>query len=43
MKYVVLLMADGDEKPWGEQTDAEQAASMQKFEDFGAACDHRRR
>lgn len=41
MKYVVLLMADGDEKPWGQQTDAEQAASMQKFEDFGAACGRR--
>ncbi len=41
MKYLVLLLADGDEKPWDEQTDEEQAALLQRFEDFDAACRQR--
>lgn len=38
MKYIVLLMDDGDEVPWPDQTPEEQAASMAKFEAFDAAC-----
>ena len=38
MKYLVLLMDDGDEKRWPEQTPDEQAATMAKFGDFDAAC-----
>jgi hypothetical protein len=41
MKYVVLLMADGDVKAWGEQTDEEKRAVMDQFEAFDAACDTR--
>lgn len=38
MKYLVLLMGEGDEVPWEEQTDEQQAASMARFEAFDAAC-----
>ncbi len=38
MKYVVLLMADGDVKAWGEQTDEEKGAVMEQFEAFDTAC-----
>lgn len=38
MKYLILLMDDGDEKPWGEQSPDEQQESMTKFEAFSAAC-----
>lgn len=38
MKYLVLLIGDGAEKPWPEQTDSEQAAAMAKFGEFDAAC-----
>lgn len=38
MKYVVLLLGDGDEPPWAEQTEEEQAAAVAKFEAFDAAC-----
>jgi hypothetical protein len=38
MKYLVLLIGDGAEKPWSEQTEAEQAAAMAKFGEFDAAC-----
>lgn len=38
MKYLVLLIGDGAEKPWPEQTEAEQAAAMAKFGQFDAAC-----
>ncbi|MGO0576849.1 YciI family protein [Ornithinimicrobium panacihumi] len=41
MKYLVLLMDDGAEKPWPQMSEAEQGALMQKFQDFGAACDGR--
>lgn len=38
MKFVVLLMADGAEKAWDEQSPEEQAALMQKFGAFDEAC-----
>lgn len=38
MKYLVLLMADGEEKPWDEITEAEQGELMEKFGAFSAAC-----
>ena len=38
MKYLVLLIGDGDEKPWPDQTEDEQAAAMAKFGEFDAAC-----
>lgn len=41
MKYVVLLLADGDEKPWDEQTQEEMAATMARFEAFDVACAER--
>lgn len=41
MKYLILLMADGAEKPWGDQTADEQAALMVKFGEFDQACTDR--
>jgi hypothetical protein len=38
MRYLVLLMDDGAEKVWTEQTPEEQAATMAKFGEFDAAC-----
>lgn len=38
MKYLVLLIGDGELKPWSEHTPVEQAAVMQQFEAFSAAC-----
>jgi hypothetical protein len=38
VKYLVLLIGDGAEKPWPEQTETEQAAAMAKFGEFDAAC-----
>ena len=38
MKYLVLLIADGAEKPWFEQTEEEHGAAMAKFGAFDAAC-----
>lgn len=38
MKFVVLLMADGAEKAWGEQTPQEQGELMEKFGAFDEAC-----
>lgn len=38
MKYLLLLMADGELPPWSEHTPEQQAQVMTKFEDFGAAC-----
>jgi hypothetical protein len=31
VKYLVLLIGDGAEKPWSEQTEPEQATAMAKF------------
>ncbi|SED00587.1 Uncharacterized conserved protein [Nocardioides exalbidus] len=41
MKYLVLLIGDGAEKPWPEQTEDEQMAAMAKFGEFSAACEAR--
>jgi hypothetical protein len=38
MKYLVLLIGDGAEKKWSEQTEDEQGAAMAKFGAFDAAC-----
>ena len=38
MKFVVLLMADGEEKPFDQLTEDEQGALMQRFDDFDQAC-----
>lgn len=38
MKYLVLLIGDGELKPWPEQTESEQMAAMAKFAAFDAAC-----
>ena len=38
MKYLVLLIGDGAEKPWPEQTESEQMAAMAKFGELDAAC-----
>lgn len=38
MKYLVLLIGDGAEKPWPDQTEDEQAAAMAKFGEFAGAC-----
>ena len=38
MKYLVLLIGDGAEKPWPDQTEDEQAAAMAKFGEFDVAC-----
>jgi len=41
MKYLVLLIGDGELKPWPEHTPEEQQAVMEQFEAFGAACAER--
>ena len=41
MKYLVLLIGDGAEKPWSDQTEDEQAAAMARFGDFDRACRER--
>jgi hypothetical protein len=41
VKYLVLLIGDGAEKPWSDQTEAEQAAAMARFGDFDRACRER--
>lgn len=38
MKFVVLLMADGEEQPWDQLTSAEQGVMMEKFSAFDEAC-----
>jgi hypothetical protein len=38
MKYLVLLIGDGDTRPWSEHTDDEQSAVMRQFGQFSAAC-----
>jgi hypothetical protein len=38
MKYLVLLIGDGDTKPWSEHTEDEQSAVMAQFGQFSAAC-----
>ena len=41
MKYLVLLIGDGELKPWSEHDEEEQQAVMRKFEAFDAACRER--
>lgn len=41
MRYLVLLIGYGEMPPWDELTPEQQAADMQKFGDFGAACEAR--
>ena len=43
MKYLVLLIGDGELKPWPDHTREEQAAVMRQFEAFDAACARARR
>ncbi|MCF6377513.1 YciI family protein [Nocardioides KLBMP 9356] len=38
MKYLVLLVGDGAEKAWPDQSESEQAAAMARFGEFAAAC-----
>jgi hypothetical protein len=38
VKYLVLLIGDGELKPWPEHTEDEQAAVMRRFEAFDSAC-----
>jgi hypothetical protein len=38
VKYLVLLIGDGAEKPWPEQAEDEQAAAMARFGAFAEAC-----
>lgn len=41
MKFLMLLMSEGERPPWEEQTPSQQAAAMQQHDDFGAACQAR--
>ena len=41
MKYLVLLIGDGDTQPWSEHTDDEQSAVIAQFGDFARACKER--
>ena len=41
MKYLVLLIGDGELKHWSEHDEEEQQAVMQRFEAFDAACRER--
>lgn len=41
MKFAIFLMSEGEHPPWDQQTPEEQAAAMQRHEDFGAACEAR--
>ena len=38
MKYLVLLIGDGEVKPWSETTPEEQAEVMGRFRAFDEAC-----
>lgn len=38
MKYLVMLIGDGDEKPWATLNDTEQTQLMEKFGAFDTAC-----
>ncbi len=41
MKYLVLLIGDGEEEPWSSMSAEEQASLMQKFGDFSQRCAER--
>ena len=38
MKYLVLLIGDGDVKPWPDHTDEEKSEVMGRFRAFDVAC-----
>ena len=38
MKYLVLLIGDGELKPWPEHSEEEQAEVMRRFGAFDEAC-----
>lgn len=38
MKFALFLIGVGDTLPWDEQSPEQQAAAMQKHDEFGAAC-----
>ncbi|HLS14515.1 MAG TPA: YciI family protein [Beutenbergiaceae bacterium] len=38
MKYLVMLIGDGDVPPWDSATPEEQAEGMRQFEEFDVAC-----
>lgn len=38
MKYLVMLIGDGDVPDWETLTPEQQGAAMQQFEEFDAAC-----
>lgn len=39
MKYLMILAGDGDVPAWSGLTSEEQQALMQRFDEFGAACE----
>jgi hypothetical protein len=41
VKYLVLLIGDGEVTPWPEQTEEEQREAMGRFAAFDAACAER--
>lgn len=41
MKYLLLLTGDGDVPAWDGLSEAEQAALMERFEQFQVECDAR--
>ena len=41
MKYLVLLIGEGETKPWSDHTDHEKSAVMTQFGDFASACRER--
>jgi len=38
VKYLVLLMGDGDVPPWGDLDEEQQGEVMEQFGAFGEAC-----
>jgi hypothetical protein len=41
VKYLVLLIGDGELEPWSEHDEEQQRAVMRRFEEFDAACRQR--
>lgn len=41
MKYLMLLLGDGELTPWPPMSDAEKTALMAKFGEFDRACEAR--
>ncbi|ANS78035.1 hypothetical protein SGUI_0639 [Serinicoccus hydrothermalis] len=41
MKYLVLLMADGELPSWSGMSQEEQGVMIEQFEEFGRACEAR--